>query len=82
MGILLVIVAVTAVLISINALYVAAEFSSVSSRRTRIGQQAASGNRLAELLEPIVSDSRRLDAYVAACQLGITVSSLLLGFYG
>lgn len=79
---LLVIVAVTATLIFINALYVAAEFATVSARRVRISQQAAGGNWLAKLLEPIVSDSQRLDAYIAACQLGITVSSLLLGFYG
>ncbi|MDX1615189.1 MAG: hemolysin family protein [Candidatus Promineifilaceae bacterium] len=71
-----------ALLIFINGLYVAAEFSSVSSRRTRISQLAGSGNRLAKLLLPIVSDSGQLDRYVAACQLGITASSLVLGAFG
>lgn len=70
------------ILILINALYVAAEFSTVSARRSRLAQIAAGGNPLARLLLPIVHDPRRLDTYIAACQLGITASSLLLGFYG
>jgi CBS domain containing-hemolysin-like protein len=43
---------------------------------------AGSGNRFARLLLPIVQDSENLDRYVAACQLGITASSLALGAYG
>ena len=69
-------------MILINALYVSAEFSSVSVRRTRISQLAAEGNRFALMLEPILLDHDLLDNYVTACQLGITASSLLLGFYG
>lgn len=76
------IVAVTTTLILINALFVAAEFATVSAHSPRISQQAARGHRLARLLQPIVTDSQRLDAYIAACQLGITASSLVLGFYG
>lgn len=78
----LVAVAVTSLLISINALYVAAEFSAVSARRSRLSQLASDGNRLAQTLLPIVEDPRLLDRFVATCQLGITISSLLLGFYG
>lgn len=70
------------ILIFINALYVAAEFSTVSARRSKLVQIAADGNPLARLLVPIVRDRRRLDTYVATCQIGITVSSLLLGFFG
>lgn len=73
---------VLAVLIFINALYVAAEFSAVSARRSRLAQLAADGNRLARILVPIVRDPHKLDNYIAACQLGITASSLVLGFYG
>jgi putative hemolysin len=69
-------------LISINALYVAAEFSTVSARRSKLVQIAAEGNALARVLVPIVRDRRQLDTYVATCQIGITVSSLLLGFFG
>lgn len=69
-------------MIFFNGLYVAAEFATVASRRTRISQLAAEGNRAAQTLLPIVEESKRLDRYVAACQLGITISSLVLGAYG
>ncbi|MEM7538784.1 MAG: hemolysin family protein [Chloroflexota bacterium] len=70
------------ILILINGLYVAAEFSTVSVRRARLAQMADTGNRMASGMLTIIEDPKRLDAYVAACQLGITVSSLVLGFYG
>ncbi len=79
---LLISFAILALLIFFNALYVAAEFSTVSSRRTRVSQMAGSGNRLAGLLLPVLESSQGLDRYVAACQLGITASSLILGSYG
>ena len=75
-------IAILTLLIFFNALYVAAEFSTVSARRTRVSQMAGSGNRLAKLLMPILEKSQALDRYVAACQLGITASSLVLGAYG
>jgi CBS domain containing-hemolysin-like protein len=78
----LAIIAVLSLLIFINALFVAAEFATVSSRRTRLSQIASSGNRFARMLIPIVEDSQMLDKYVAACQLGITGSSLVLGSFG
>jgi CBS domain containing-hemolysin-like protein len=73
---------IVTILILINALYVAAEFSSVSARRSRLAQMREDGNRMAGLILPILEDPRRLDNYIATCQLGITASSLLLGFYG
>jgi putative hemolysin len=73
---------IIALLILINALYVAAEFSAVSVRKSRIQQSAEDGNRLARALLPILDDSARLDRYIAACQIGITISSLVLGAYG
>lgn len=82
MDVALIIIAVTALMIFANAFYVAAEFATVNSRRTRISQRAAAGNQFAILLEPIVSSTQQLDIYVAACQIGITLSSLVLGFYG
>jgi CBS domain containing-hemolysin-like protein len=69
-------------MIFFNGLYVAAEFATVSARRTRINHLAGQGNRLAQALLPIIEDSKALDRYVAACQLGITLSSLVLGAYG
>ncbi|MCB0037056.1 MAG: HlyC/CorC family transporter [Anaerolineales bacterium] len=70
------------VLIFFNALYVAAEFATVASRKTLISQLAGDGNPMAKLLLPIMENSRSLDRYVAACQIGITISSLVLGAYG
>jgi CBS domain containing-hemolysin-like protein len=82
MTLLLTTIGVVAILIFVNALYVTGEFATVSSRKTRINQLAAQGNPLARQLLPLMEDSRALDRYVAACQLGITVSSLILGAFG
>ncbi len=79
---LIVIVATVALMIFFNALYVAAEFATVSSRRTRISQMAGQGNRMAQMLLPIMENGQALDNYVAACQVGITISSLVVGAYG
>jgi len=69
-------------LIAINGFYVAGEFSIVSSRRSRLAQLAEEGNGPAAWLLGVLEQPRQLDAFVAACQLGITLSSLVLGFYG
>jgi magnesium and cobalt exporter, CNNM family len=69
-------------LIAVNALYVAAEFASVSARRSRIRNLAEGGNDLAARLLPVLEDSHKLDTYIAASQIGITLSSLVLGAYG
>jgi CBS domain containing-hemolysin-like protein len=70
------------VLIAIGALYVAAEFAAVSVRRTQIRQLAEDGNALALRLLPILEDAKKLDRYIAACQIGITLSSLVMGAFG
>src|SRR5688572_15499353 len=72
---------VVAALILINAVYVAAEFAAVSVRRSRIQQLAADGNVLAGWLLPVLESPTSLDRYIAACQIGITLSSLVLGAY-
>lgn len=74
--------AIVIALILVNALYVAAEFAAVSARRSRIRQLADGGSRRARLLVPVLDDAARLDRYVAACQIGITLSSLVLGAFG
>jgi putative hemolysin len=68
-------------LILATALYVAAEFAAVSVRRSRIRRLAEDGNPLAARLLPYVDDSHELDEYVAVSQIGITLSSLVLGAY-
>jgi putative hemolysin len=72
---------VIAVLLLVNALYVAAEFAAVSVRRSRLHQLAEDGNPFAAWLLPIVESPAALDRYIAACQIGITISSLVLGAY-
>jgi len=81
LDVLLIIVVVT-VLVFLNALYVAGEFSSVGARRTRIIQMADEGSRLARMLVPIMNEPHHLDNYIAASQVGITLSSIVLGIYG
>jgi CBS domain containing-hemolysin-like protein len=78
----LLILTVVTFLIFVNALYVAAEFGAVSVRRSRIQELAGGGNWLAGLLLPVVQSPAALDRYVATCQIGITLSSLVLGAYG
>jgi putative hemolysin len=68
-------------LIAINAFYVAAEFAAVSVRHSRVKQMAGDGQRLARRLWPVLNDGKNLDTYIAACQIGITWSSLVLGAY-
>ncbi len=70
-----------AALILVNAVYVGAEFAAVSVRRSRIQQLAADGNPLASWLLPLIESPAALDRYIAACQIGITLSSLVLGAY-
>lgn len=69
-------------MIAVNAFYVAAEFATISIRRTRVQHLASSGNRAAQRLLPVIEDPARLDQYIAVCQIGITLSSLVLGAYG
>lgn len=75
-------VLVILVMVAVNALYVAAEFATVGSRRSRVQEAAENGNRAARDLLDILRDPKRLDTYVAACQVGITLSSLVAGSYG
>ena len=60
----------------------AAEFAAVSVRRSRIRQLAEDGDSTAKRLLPILEDAGALDRYIAACQVGITLGSLILGAYG
>ena len=66
-------------LVAANGLFVATEFSYVAVRRTRVEQLATQGHARARLL---LGALRELDQYIAATQLGITMSSLALGWVG
>jgi putative hemolysin len=78
---LLLIFAVIVALVATNALYVAAEFAAVSARKSAIKQLAGEGNSFAKRVLPILEDGVKLDRYVATCQIGITISSLILGAF-
>ena len=67
------------VLVAANGFFVAAEFALVTIRRTRIEQLAIEGDRTARLLRGAIAS---IDTYIAACQLGITMASLALGWIG
>ena len=73
---------VLTLLIVATALYVAAEFAAVGVRRSRVRRLAEDGNTFARRLLPFVEDPAGLDHYVAGSQVGITLSSLILGAYG
>jgi putative hemolysin len=79
---ILTILLIVTFMIGANALYVAGEFAAVSARKTRIQQMAAEGNSLAKSLLGIIESPERLDNYIAASQVGITLSSIVLGIYG
>jgi len=78
MSLFLELVAVAA-LILLNAFFVAAEYGLVTSRRTRIVELQHQGNRRARAVLQIVGDPPR---FIAAMQLGVTLTSLGIGALG
>ncbi|MDM5336316.1 hemolysin family protein [Fictibacillus enclensis] len=68
-----------AVLILLTAFFVAAEFSIIRVRITRIDQLVAEGNRNAVAAKKVITN---LDGSLSACQLGITITALGLGWLG
>ena len=77
-GITVGLVAVLA-LVFANGFFVAAEFSLVTVRKTRIDQLIAEGHRGARTVRRALNDP---DSYIAATQLGIMMASLALGWIG
>src|SRR5678816_1897878 len=67
------------VLVAANGFFVAAEFALVGVPSSRIETLAASGSRAAKRLMGLLQN---LNAYLSACQLGITLASLALGWIG
>ena len=66
-------------LILLNAFFVAAEYGLVTSRRTRIRELEREGNRRARAVLRITGDPPR---FIAAMQLGVTITSLAIGALG
>jgi CBS domain containing-hemolysin-like protein len=68
-----------ALLIAMTAFFVAAEFAIVKIRTSRIDQLISEGNKNAVAAKKVISS---LDEYLSACQLGITITALGLGWLG
>ena len=66
-------------LVAINGFFVAAEFSLVAARRSKLDEMIAKGDRAARTVQTAL---QHLDKYIAATQLGITIASLALGWIG
>src|ERR1700712_454559 len=66
-------------LVILNGFFVAAEFAMVRVRGSQIEIKAKTGSRLAKTTKGILHN---LDGYLAATQLGITIASLALGWFG
>ncbi|ASB90314.1 hemolysin family protein [Bacillus sonorensis] len=68
-----------AVLIALTAFFVASEFAIIRIRTSRVDQLIAEGNKTAISVKKVVT---HLDEYLSACQLGITLTALGLGWLG
>ena len=66
-------------LVLANGFFVASEFALVAVRKSRIEAQAAEGDKAAVRLLGMLNN---LNAYISATQLGITLSSIALGWIG
>jgi len=66
-------------LVLINGFFVAAEFSLVKLRGSEVKLMVRSGSRTSKIVGRIIN---RLDSYLSACQLGVTLASLALGWVG
>ena len=62
-----------------NGFFVAAEFSIIKVRPTQLAEMAAAGSTRARMARRIV---KKLDSYLSATQLGVTLASLALGWVG
>jgi CBS domain containing-hemolysin-like protein len=67
------------VLIALNAFFVAAEFAIIKVRYSAVEADAAAGSSIATVSQKILD---KLDAYLSAAQIGITLASLALGWIG
>ena len=78
-GVVLAKLAVIALLVALNGFFVAAEFALVKIRSSQLETLAEEGNKRALMGQRVLGN---LDAYLSACQLGITLASLGLGWVG
>lgn len=70
------------IFVLINGFFVAAEFAIIGVRPSRVEQMADEGNSRARGVQTILESPPLQDRYIATAQLGITIASLGLGYYG
>jgi len=68
-----------AVLIVLTAFFVATEFAVIKLRPSRVDQMVMEGRKNAQAVRKVTNN---LDGYLSACQLGITITALGLGWLG
>ena len=78
-GVVIAKLGVIVLLVALNGFFVAAEFALVKIRGSQLETLAAEGNKRALAGQYVIGN---LDAYLSACQLGITLASLGLGWVG
>ncbi len=71
--------AAIAALVSLNAFFVACEFSIIKVRATQLDALLDEGDLRARFVKHVRA---HLDAYLSATQLGVTLASLALGWIG
>jgi len=74
-------IAVIGLALFLAGLYVAAEFAIGVAHRTKLNQPAAQNDSRARMILRILEDNNRLNSYIAACQIGITIATLALGAF-
>src|SRR5690606_7683100 len=82
MSAILIPIAIIAVLILLNGIFVAAEFAIVAVPKTRVQQLVDEGSTAAEFVLKTLSNPKAQNDYITTAQVGITIVSLGLGMYG
>ncbi|OIK12403.1 hypothetical protein BIV60_16540 [Bacillus sp. MUM 116] len=72
-------IVIIAILIAFTAFFVSSEFAMINVRTTRIDQLISEGKKEAQLAKKVITN---LDGYLSATQVGITITSLILGWLG
>lgn len=78
-GVITINLILVAIFIGFTAFFVGAEFAILKVRMSRIDQLISEGNKKAVIAKKVAHD---LDYYLSACQLGITITALVLGALG
>lgn len=78
-GIIVINLLLVAIFIGLTAFFVGAEFAILKVRMSRIDQLILEGNKKAVIAKKVAHE---LDYYLSACQLGITITALVLGALG